>query len=223
MQQLKKSACRLLEGKFVNTRVLLGLFMRNRLRGCLRLLGILMQARAGDIFRPLKLMFLLSDTRGSNETGRVDFRGSFLNSLKPLLEETLLHEPDWFFQGRRGNSRVCKSTLSYKKVTKAAQYMLILIGYKTYFFAQSQTSVRINLGTGSFRVASQGLSRPVLEHFPFLIFAFISFRFTLSKITERKVYTVYTALIWLTLCFLLFFHFNKCSQQLQNSPLKLIP
>ena len=94
MQQLKKSACRLLEGKFVNTRVLLGLFMRNRLRGCLRLLGILMQARAGDIFRPLKLMFLLSDTRGSNETGRVDFRGSFLNSLKPLLEETLLHEPD---------------------------------------------------------------------------------------------------------------------------------
>ena len=39
-------------------------------------------------------MFLLSDTTGSNETGRVDFRGSFLNSLKPLLEETLLHEPD---------------------------------------------------------------------------------------------------------------------------------
>ena len=56
MQQLKKSACGLLEGKFVNTRVLLlGLFMRNRLRGCLRLLGILMQARAGDIFSTFKV------------------------------------------------------------------------------------------------------------------------------------------------------------------------
>ena len=55
MQQLKKSACGLLEGQFVNTRVLLGLFMRNRLRVCLRLLGILMQARAGDIFSALKV------------------------------------------------------------------------------------------------------------------------------------------------------------------------
>ena len=42
MQQLKKSACGLLEGQFVNTRVLLGLFVRNRLGVCLRLLGILM-------------------------------------------------------------------------------------------------------------------------------------------------------------------------------------
>ena len=55
MQQLKKSACGLLEGQFVNTRVLLGLFMRNRLRVCLRLLGILMQARAGDIFSTFKV------------------------------------------------------------------------------------------------------------------------------------------------------------------------
>ena len=49
MHQLKKSACGLIEGKFINTRVLLGLFMRNRLRGCLRLLGI----RAGEIFPAL--------------------------------------------------------------------------------------------------------------------------------------------------------------------------
>ena len=55
MQQLKKSACGLLEGQFVNTRVLLRLFMRNRLRVCLRLLGILMQARAGDIFSTFKV------------------------------------------------------------------------------------------------------------------------------------------------------------------------
>ena len=91
-----------------------------------------------------------------------------------------------------------------------------------YFFAQSQTSIRISRGTGSLRVVSQGLSRSVLENFPFLIFAFISFRFTLSKITEMKVYTVYTALIRLTLCFLLLFHFNKYSQQLQNSHLQTI-
>ena len=92
-----------------------------------------------------------------------------------------------------------------------------------YFFAQSQTSIRISRGTCSFRVVSKGLSQLVLENFPFLIFAFISFRFALSKIKERKVHTVYTALIWFTLCFLLLFQFNKFSQQLQNSPLQSIP
>ena len=43
MHQLKKLNCGLIEGKFVNTRVHLGLFMRNRLGGCLRLLGILIR------------------------------------------------------------------------------------------------------------------------------------------------------------------------------------
>ena len=32
MHQLEKSDCGLIEGKFVKTRVVLGLFMRNRLR-----------------------------------------------------------------------------------------------------------------------------------------------------------------------------------------------
>ena len=43
MYQLKKSDCGLIENKFVNTRVLLGLFMRNRPRGCLRLPSILVR------------------------------------------------------------------------------------------------------------------------------------------------------------------------------------
>ena len=50
MHQLKKSACGLIEGKFVNTRVLLGLFMQNRQHGYLRL-----PARAGEIFPPFKV------------------------------------------------------------------------------------------------------------------------------------------------------------------------
>ena len=43
MHQLKKLNCELIEGKFVDTRVHLGLFIRNRLGGCLRLLGILIR------------------------------------------------------------------------------------------------------------------------------------------------------------------------------------
>ena len=56
MHQLKKLNCGLIEGKFVNTRVHLGLFVWNRLGGCLRLLGtVTYQARAGVIFSPFKV------------------------------------------------------------------------------------------------------------------------------------------------------------------------
>ena len=48
------------------------------------------QARAGEIFRPLKFVnlfnFYLSDTRGSKETERVNFGSSL--SLKTLLTES---------------------------------------------------------------------------------------------------------------------------------------
>ena len=56
---------------------------------------------------------------------------------------------------------------------------------------QSQTSIRISRGTGSFRVVSQGLSRPVLENLPFLIFAFISFRFTYYLRSQKGRYTLF--------------------------------
>ena len=55
MHQLKKSACGLIEGNFVNTRVLLGLFMQNRQQGCLRGCRHTCQARAGEIFPPFKV------------------------------------------------------------------------------------------------------------------------------------------------------------------------
>ena len=58
MHQLKKSACGLVEGKFVNTRVILGLFMRNLLRDCLRLLGILLRHVQEKFFRSLKFVNL---------------------------------------------------------------------------------------------------------------------------------------------------------------------
>ena len=60
MHQLKKSDCGLIEGKFVNNRVLLGLFMRNRLLGYLRLLGILVRHVQEKFFRTLKFVDLLN-------------------------------------------------------------------------------------------------------------------------------------------------------------------
>ena len=59
MHQPKKSDWGLIEGKFVNTRVLLGLFMRNRVRGCLRLLGILVRHVQEKFRRPLKFISLV--------------------------------------------------------------------------------------------------------------------------------------------------------------------
>ena len=69
MHQLKKSACGLIEGKFVNTRVLLGLFMQNRQHGCLRGCRHTFRHVQEKFFRPLKfvnmlLEFLLSDIQG---------------------------------------------------------------------------------------------------------------------------------------------------------------
>ena len=58
MNQLKRSACELIEGKFVNPRVLLGLFIQNRLRDCLRLLGILVRHVQETFFRHLKFVNL---------------------------------------------------------------------------------------------------------------------------------------------------------------------
>ena len=58
MHQPKKSDWGLIEGKFVNTRVL-GLFMRNRVRGCLRLLGILVRHVQEKFRRPLKFISLV--------------------------------------------------------------------------------------------------------------------------------------------------------------------
>ena len=61
MHQPKKSDWGLIEGKFVNTRVLLGLFMQNRVRGCLRLLGILVRHVQEKFLPPLKFVsFLLN-------------------------------------------------------------------------------------------------------------------------------------------------------------------
>ena len=57
--QLKKSDCGLIKGEFVNTRVLLGLFMRNRVRGCLRLLGILVTHALEKFLYPLVFVSLM--------------------------------------------------------------------------------------------------------------------------------------------------------------------
>lgn len=62
MHQTKKSDNGLIEGKFLNTRVLLGLFMWNRLRGCLRFLGILVRRGVQEkFFRPLNFVNMLLD------------------------------------------------------------------------------------------------------------------------------------------------------------------
>ena len=59
MHQLKKSDCGLwTRGKFVNTGVLLGLFMQNGLRGCLRLLGIPFRHLQEKCFRPFNVTLL---------------------------------------------------------------------------------------------------------------------------------------------------------------------
>ena len=57
MNQLKRSACELIGGKFVNTRVVLGFFMQNRLRDCL-LLGILVRHVQENFLRHLKFVNL---------------------------------------------------------------------------------------------------------------------------------------------------------------------
>ena len=57
--QLKKSDCGLIKGEFVNTRVLLGLFMRNRVSGCLRLLGILVTHALEKFLCPLVFVSLM--------------------------------------------------------------------------------------------------------------------------------------------------------------------
>ena len=59
MHQPKKSDWGLIEGKFVNTRILLGLFMRNRVRSCLLLLGMLVRYVQEKFLRPLKFVSLL--------------------------------------------------------------------------------------------------------------------------------------------------------------------
>ena len=62
MHQLKKSHCRLMEGKFVNTRILLGMFMRIRAfeRGCsvyVTPARPTCQGRAGEISSPFKVIY----------------------------------------------------------------------------------------------------------------------------------------------------------------------
>ena len=60
MHQLKKSDCGLIEGKFINTRILLGMFMRNRERGCSVYVTPAQptcQACAGQISSPIKVIY----------------------------------------------------------------------------------------------------------------------------------------------------------------------
>lgn len=62
MHQLKKSHCRLMEGKFINTRILLGMFMRIRAveRGCsvyVTPARPTCQGRTGEISSPFKLIY----------------------------------------------------------------------------------------------------------------------------------------------------------------------
>ena len=45
-----------------------------------------------------------------------------------------------------------------------------LIGHKIFFFWQSQASIRMSRGTGSLRVASEGLSCPFLKTFAVVFF-----------------------------------------------------
>ena len=59
VSQLKKSDSRLIKGEFVNTRVPLGLFMRNRVRGCLRLLSILVTHALEKFLCPLVFVSLM--------------------------------------------------------------------------------------------------------------------------------------------------------------------
>ena len=84
MHRLNKSDFGLFKDKFVNARVLLGLFMRNRLRCLLRLLNIIVRHVQENFFSLLKFVnlfkfFLISDTyKRSNETGGVNV-GSYFN------------------------------------------------------------------------------------------------------------------------------------------------
>ena len=65
----------------------------------------------------------------------------------------------------RRKVEVAGKTLRIRRSRKQRDRCWPLIGYKTIFGAQLQTSIRISRGTGSFRVASQGLSRQFLKTF----------------------------------------------------------
>ena len=65
----------------------------------------------------------------------------------------------------RRKVEVAGKTLRIRRSRKQRDRCWPLIGYKTIFGAQLQTSIRISHGTGSFRVASQGLSRQFLKTF----------------------------------------------------------
>ena len=60
-------------------------------------------------------------------------------------------------------------TSSYKRITKVVDGCWSLIGYKIMFGTQSQLSIRVIRGTGSLRVAFQGLSRLFLKTFGAII------------------------------------------------------
>ena len=61
----------------------------------------------------------------------------------------------WFV----GPTKVAGKTLRIRRSRKQR----VIIAYQIISGAQSQTSIRISRGTGSFRVASQGLSRQFLK------------------------------------------------------------
>ena len=72
-----KSACGLIEGKFVNTRELLSLFMRNRQRGCLRLPVYLSGTCRRNVSAPFKVCVV-----------RVYYLGSFSHFHSSRIEES---------------------------------------------------------------------------------------------------------------------------------------
>ena len=82
----------------------------------------------------------------------------------PFVLKTLLREstPAQAKHVRR-KVEVAGKTLRIRRSRKQRDRCWSLIGYKIVFGAQSQTSIRISRGTGSFRVASQGLCRQFLK------------------------------------------------------------
>ena len=136
-------------------------------------------------------MFLLSDTRRSNETGRVDFRGSFWIHWNLFSKKLSCTSQTDFFRGGEETVEFAGKLFRIRRSRRQHNTCLASDWAQKFFFAQSQTSVRISHGTGSFRVASQGFSRPVLEHFPFLIFAYYFFSVYIIQDHRKWRYTLF--------------------------------
>ena len=112
--------------------------------------------------------FWISDARGSNETLGAHFHWK---TEKLFPKKALLLQQDRY--GEQSSFQVNELFRIRKDHESSAidAGLKRLIGHKIcFFFWQSQASIRMSRGTGSLRVASEGLSCPFLKTFAVVFF-----------------------------------------------------